>query len=617
MKLYWKLLKYLRPHLKYLIAAVICMGIYAALSGFSLTMIVPFTKIVLTAQAETAPAVDKNTVGQESNKSDENLVVLLPQALKKKFNYWLRADSKIESLKRLCIFILLVFLIKNIFWYLQSYLIVQVEQGVIMDLRNQLYSHYHNLPLEYFHGKKSGVLISRLTNDTNLVRGAVANGFAEAVRQIFLYITFMFLVIWASWKLSLIVLILLPLGIIIISKFGKKVKTNSILTQQKMGNLTSVLQETIYGIRVIKAFAMEKFELEKFKSFAKDYFKTMVKLTRIGSLAPPLSEMLGVLAGVTILWFGGKQILGGSEFTVDRFFLFLVALFSLMQPVKKLSHVNIDIQQGLAAAERIFEVLETEPKIKNAPEPVKVKRFEKEINFEDILFHYDSKKPVLEEINLKVRKGEIIAVVGPSGAGKSTLMDLLARFYDPQGGKITIDGTDVRKIELNSLRNLLGIVTQETMLFNDSVWNNIAYGHNGASREMVEKAAKAANAHNFIVNLPESYQTVIGDRGVKVSGGERQRLAIARAIFKNPSILIFDEATSALDSESEKLVQEAIEHLMQGRTVFVIAHRLSTVQNADRIVVLDKGKIVQVGRHAQLIKEEGLYKKLYNLQFQT
>ena len=617
MKLYWKLLKYLRPHLKYLIAAVICMVIYAALSGFSLTMIVPFTKIVLTSQLEDSPATSKATTSQESTKTDESLVVLLPQTLKKKFNQWLLADSKIESLKRLCIFILLVFLIKNIFWYLQSFLIVQVEQGVIMDLRNQLYSHYHNLPLEYFHGKKSGVLISRLTNDINLVRGAVANGFAEAIRQIFLYITYMFLVIWASWKLSLIVLVLLPFGIIIISKFGKKVKKNSILTQQKMGNLTSVLQETIYGIRVIKAFAMEKFELEKFKNFGKDYFKTMVKLTRIGSLAPPLTEMLGVLAGVTILWFGGKQILGGSEFTVDRFFLFLVALFSLMQPVKKLSHVNIDIQQGLAAAERIFEVLETEPKIKNSPQPVKVNSLEKEINFEDILFHYDSHKSVLQEINLKVKRGEIIAVVGPSGAGKSTLMDLLVRFYDPQEGKITIDGTDVRKIELNSLRNLLGIVTQETMLFNDSVWNNIAYGHNGASTEMVEKAARTANAHDFIVNLPESYQTVIGDRGVKVSGGERQRLAIARAIFKNPPILIFDEATSSLDSESEKLVQEAIEHLMHGRTVFVIAHRLSTVQNADRIVVLDKGKIVQVGKHAELIKQEGLYKKLYNLQFEA
>ncbi|HKZ21931.1 MAG TPA: ABC transporter ATP-binding protein [candidate division Zixibacteria bacterium] len=617
MKLYWKLLKYLRPHLKYLIAAVICMVIYAALSGFSLTMIVPFTKIVLTSQLEDSPATSKATTSQESTKTDESLVVLLPQTLKKKFNQWLLADSKIESLKRLCIFILLVFLIKNIFWYLQSFLIVQVEQGVIMDLRNQLYSHYHNLPLEYFHGKKSGVLISRLTNDINLVRGAVANGFAEAIRQIFLYITYMFLVIWASWKLSLIVLVLLPFGIIIISKFGKKVKKNSILTQQKMGNLTSVLQETIYGIRVIKAFAMEKFELEKFKNFGKDYFKTMVKLTRIGSLAPPLTEMLGVLAGVTILWFGGKQILGGSEFTVDRFFLFLVALFSLMQPVKKLSHVNIDIQQGLAAAERIFEVLETEPKIKNSPQPVKVNSLEKEINFEDILFHYDSHKSVLQEINLKVKRGEIIAVVGPSGAGKSTLMDLLVRFYDPQEGKITIDGTDVRKIELNSLRNLLGIVTQETMLFNDSVWNNIAYGHNGASTEMVEKAARTANAHDFIVNLPESYQTVIGDRGVKVSGGERQRLAIARAIFKNPPILIFDEATSSLDSESEKLVQEAIEHLMHGRTVFVIAHRLSTVQNADRIVVLDKGRIVQVGKHAELIRQEGLYKKLYNLQFKA
>jgi subfamily B ATP-binding cassette protein MsbA len=614
MKDYFRLLSNLKPHLKYLIPAMIFMVLFAGMSGFSITMIVPFTKIVFSQPEE----VSKPTIEQKENpdKEKESLVVLLPQFLKQKFTQVIVGKTRLETLGRFCILVFLIFLIKNLFWYAQSFLIVRVEQGVIMDLRNKLYGHFHILPLEYFHGQKTGVLISRITNDITLVRGAVANGFAEALRQVFLLLVYLFLVFWASWKLALIALLLFPPAMLIIGKFGQKVRKSGYLSQEKMGNMTSILQETISGIRVVKAFVMEKFEIKKFMETTKDYFKTMVRLTRIGSLAPPLTEVLGVFGAVLLLWFAGKDILTGN-LDVGRFFLFLFAMLSLMQPVRSISSLNIDIQQGLAAGKRIFEVLDVPPKIKNHPGAIKKESLEKNVTFDNVCFSYDGEKEVLSNISLEAKAGEVVALVGPSGGGKSTLMDLLPRFYDPTSGEIKIDGCDLKKIDLGSLRNLMGIVTQETILFNDTVWNNIAYGYEHASEELVHDAAKAANAHDFIMAMPHQYQTTIGDRGVKLSGGEKQRLAIARALFKNPPILIFDEATSSLDSESEALVQEAIDRLMKGRTVFVIAHRLSTIQHVDKIVVLDHGRIVQMGDHKSLLQQGGLYQRLYQMQFRV
>ncbi len=613
MKLYFRLLSFLKPHLKYLILAMIFMVLFAGMSGFSVTMVVPLTKIIFSEQE--AVTQDASSDEEMSPQGEKSLVVLLPKILKEKFDRLIVGKTRLETLGRFCILLFLIFLVKNLFWYSQSFLIVRVEQGVIMDLRNKLYSHFHLLPLEYFHGQKTGVLISRITNDITLVKGAVANGFAEALRQIFLLIVYLFLVLWASWKLALIAFLLFPPATLIISKFGQKVRRSSVLSQEKMGNMTSVLQETISGIRVVKAFVMERFEIKKFADATKDYFKAMVKLTRIGSLGPPLTEVLGVFAAVLLLWFAGRDIVTGN-LDPGRFFLFLFALLSLMQPVRSLTHLNIDIQQGLAAAKRIFEVLDTQPKTTNHPQAMRIDSLKHQVTFQKVSFTYDgTNKEVLSNISFEVKAGEIVALVGPSGAGKSTLMDLLPRFYDPTYGEIRIDGLDLKKIDLRSLRNLMGIVTQETILFNDTVWNNIAYGYDHAPKEEVESAARAANAHQFITDMPQEYHTIIGDRGVKISGGERQRLAIARALFKNPPILIFDEATSSLDTESEALVQEAIDRLMKGRTVFVIAHRLSTIQNADRIIVLDDGRMVQVGKHDSLIQREGLYKRLYEMQF--
>ncbi|HEX7401529.1 MAG TPA: ABC transporter transmembrane domain-containing protein, partial [candidate division Zixibacteria bacterium] len=443
MKDYFRLLSYLKPHLKYLIISMLFMLLFAGMSGFSITMIVPFTKIVFSKPGEISQPIFEQKENPEKGK--ESLLVLLPQTVKEKFNRFIVGKTQLETLGRFCVLVFLIFLIKNLFWYIQSYLIVRVEQGVIMDIRNKLYSHFHLLPLEYFHGQRTGVLISRITNDITLVRGAVANGFAEALRQSFLMLVYLFLVFWASWKLAVIALLLFPPAILIIGKFGQKVRKSSVITQEKMGSMTSVLQETISGIRLVKAFVMEKFEIKKFVDTSREYFKTMVKLTRVGSLGPPLTEILGVFGAVLLLWFAGKDILAGN-LDPGRFFLFLFAMLSLMQPIRSISHLNIDIQQGIAASKRIFEVLDTQPKIKNHPEAIKKESLKENVTFEHVSFSYDGDKEVLSDVSFEVKAGEVAALVGPSGAGKSTLVDLLIRFYDPTGGEIKIDGIDLRKV---------------------------------------------------------------------------------------------------------------------------------------------------------------------------
>jgi subfamily B ATP-binding cassette protein MsbA len=376
-----------------------------------------------------------------------------------------------------------------------------------------------------------------------------------------------------------------------------------------------VLQETISGIRVVKAFRMEAFEMNKFARYTKAYLFHFLRLIRIGALASPLAEYLGVIVGTVVLWYGGREILQEGTLEPDTFFLFLFALFSMMAPIKSLSQVNTKIQEGLAAAKRVFKLLDTVSPVYERPGAVALAGLKDAVAFHDVCFSYDGGKEVLKNVTFSVKPGQVVAVVGPSGAGKSTLVDLLPKFYIPTSGKITFDGVDSLDIRTESLRALMGIVTQETILFNDTVRNNIAYGTDEVSDEALVRASAAANANQFIGNMPAGYQTVIGDRGVRLSGGQRQRIAIARAILKNPPILIFDEATSALDTESEILVQQAIERLMENRTTFVIAHRLSTIQRADLILVLDEGRIVQQGTHDRLLAEEGLYRRLYELQF--
>jgi subfamily B ATP-binding cassette protein MsbA len=606
MRLYLRLLKYLKPHLPFFIPAVICMFLFSFSGGISITTVVPVTQLIFESSDDYFNNVDKDYKPSlnELKSFDKKAVLTI-----------IGGRTRLDKLGRVCLILVLVFLIKNIFWYSQSFLIARVEQGVIRDIRNDIYRKYHSLPLSFFHGKKAGELISRIANDVLLIRGAVGDGLSNLIKSAFSFIFFMAIALLASWRMALVCLVVLPPAVILISLLSRKLRKRSTVTQQKMGSVTSVLQETISGIRVVKAFNMEKFEVGRFSRIVNDYYRTMVRLSRIGYLSVPLTEMLGVTVGALVLWYGGRQILLGGGLTTSTFILFVVAAFSTMDPIKKLSQVNVDIQQGLAAAHRIFDMIDTVETIADKAGAVELQGFNQLIKYDKAGFDYGTGKFALKDINIELKKGEILALVGPSGGGKSTLVDLLPRFYDVRSGRITLDGIDIRDITIKSLRSLMGIVTQEIILFNDTVAKNIAYGQENASMDRIREVAKASFADEFIEKLPDGYDTLIGDRGAKLSGGQRQRLSIARALFKDPPILIFDEATSSLDTESEILIQKAIDNLLSGRTVIVIAHRLSTISNADHILVIDRGRIIEQGSHKELVAGNGMYKRLYDMQF--
>ncbi len=620
MRLFLRVVAYIRPYWKHLAISIICTFLFTVLSGASVWLLTPLMKTVFVSEGS-RPSAEEIDVGQQASaleglSGQDASLTRIKNQLKSWTFVLLTGKDKLDSLKRLCLAILLIIFLRNLFFYLQAYFMAFLKQGIIKDVRDALFRHLQSLSLHYFHRKKTGRLISRVINDTVTLNETVNVSFSTLIRDPLLVLVYLSIVVLINWKLTLLVLAVLPFSLFIVSKIGQKLRKYSIRSLEKMGDITAILQETLSGIRVVKAFGMELSEIEKFQRETKRYFKTMLKMFRVRNLAGPMNEFLGTAAGVVVLWYGGRQVLRGEMMGPEEFMTYVIAIFLLMQPIKSLSKVHNQIQEGLAAAQRIFQILDTTPRIRQHPQAVPVRDFHESIRFRDVVFQYDTGERVLNGINLEVRRGEMIALVGASGVGKSTLVDLLPRFYDPVEGTVELDGIDLRRITISSLRSLMGIVTQETILFNDTVFNNIAYGQQDAADHQVIGAAKAANAHEFIRSLSEGYQTFIGDRGAKLSGGQRQRIAIARALLKDPKILILDEATSALDRESEIYVQQALEMLMKTRTTFVIAHRLSTVQNADRIVVLDKGTIVQQGRHRELISQEGVYKKLYELQFE-
>ncbi|MBI1807968.1 MAG: ABC transporter ATP-binding protein, partial [Ignavibacteria bacterium] len=539
--------------------------------------------------------------------------------IKQAFFDFVFAQSQIDALLKICIIIVAAFLLKNFFGYMQSFLMNYAEEGVIKDLRNALYRHLHDLPLGYFSNERTGRLISRITSDVTIINGGVSAFFVTLIREPLLIFVFLGLAFTLSWKLTVIALLVFPFALSIISFIAIRLHKERGITQERLADITSVVQETISGVKVVKAFGMEEFENKKFMRHTHRYFSSLIKLTRMRDLASPMTELLSVAAGVIIIWYGGKQILIEHSLNASEFLSFLFIIFQVMPPVKELTNVNNRIQEASAAGKRIFEILDTQPSIRNAPDVKLLPDFRSSIDFDGVDFSYNGGGDgVLRSITLTISKGEVVAIVGPSGSGKTTLVDLIPRFYDPTAGSIRVDGMNLKDIDVQSLRKKISIVTQETILFNDTVRNNIAYGLDDCPMDRVVAAAKAANAHDFITAMPLQYENMVGERGVKLSGGERQRLSLARAILKNPPILILDEATSALDTESEILVQEAIDHLMSGRTSIVIAHRLSTVQHANRIIVLDQGRIVEVGKHAELIANpNGLYRKLYELQFRV
>jgi subfamily B ATP-binding cassette protein MsbA len=625
------------------------MVVFALLSGASIGMISPFVKILFTPRpavvgpaAPGASSAGSGVVGgsspavplpgdfaglQAPSSSSDAATNARPlgefaakgkeakQKLRTWFEHFFLIGDPIRSLTRICLALLIVFFLKNVVDYLQSVLTVFVEQAVIRDMRNEVYAHLQTLSLSFFHSRRTGALLSRLTNDIQLVRGALAAGFSNLIKSSLLLAVCLFWIFWTSWRLALVSMIIVPFSLVLIVWLGRKLRRRSSITQERMADLNAILQETLTGIRVVKAFAMEKFEQAKFGRASQGYFRAFVKQRRLGAMAGPLSEYLGVIAAVAVLWYGGREILLTRAIEPQQFFIFLLAMLQLMSPLKSLSNVNATLQEGLAAAVRIFRILDTEATVVSRPGARKTTDIQDGIEFEGVCFRYGTGPDVLRDVSFRVEAGEVVALVGPSGSGKSTLADLVARFYDPTQGRILIDGVDLRDIDLESFRERMGVVTQEPILFHDSVWHNIAYGVENADEDAVHRAARAANADRFIAEMDEGYQTLIGERGVRLSGGERQRIAIARAIFKDPRLLLLDEATSSLDSQSELLVQEALEALFNGRTVLVIAHRLSTIQRADRILVLDQGRIVQMGTHAELVSTPGLYQKLHRLQF--
>ena len=510
--------------------------------------------------------------------------------------------------------LLLVFFVKGVFYFMYSYLLEQVGQSVIRDLRNRVYAHLNDMPMSFFHRTPTGELISRIVNDVSMLQGSVSHALIHLLRDLFSVLGLLAVIFYMDWRLALVSLIFLPMAAVPIVTFGKKFRHISTNYQTRVGEATSHLHETIAGVRIVKAFCMEPFEKNRFARKMQEIMDILMAETKYRCLAHPLVELLGGVGMALIIWFGGVQVLQGNS-TPGTFMSFLTALIMLYEPVKGVSKLNSTFQQGIASATRIFALLDIQPDIREARDAIELPPFTQYIEFRDVSFSYEPGQPVLTNLNLRVNRGEVLAVVGPSGGGKTTLANLIPRFYDITRGALLIDGRDIRDVTLHSLRGQLALVTQQTILFNDSVRNNIAYGRSDCPEEEIIEAARAAYALDFIQELPNGFDTIIGESGARLSGGQQQRLSIARALLKDAPILILDEATSSLDTESEREVQRALENLMQNRTTIVIAHRLSTIKNADRIIVLKEGQLVEEGTHADLLEREGEYSALYRLQF--
>jgi subfamily B ATP-binding cassette protein MsbA len=537
------------------------------------------------------------------------------------FNYYLAdfvvREGQVQALLLISILVIVMFFFKNLTRYMAMYYLAPIRNGVVRDLRLSIYRKILALPIGYFTDERKGDIMARMTSDVQEIEWGIMNSLEAAFREPLNIIIFLITMFTMSPQLTLFVLIMLPMAALLIGRIGKSLKKKSAQAQEKTGELLSNIEETLGGLRIIHAFTAEDKSTARFGKINHDQYSLMNRISRRKDLASPLSEFLGTLVMMIVMYFGGRIVMTpGTALGPSEFIAFIAIFSQLLPPAKSLTQAWYNIQKGMASSERIYQILDAEINVKELPDARSIQKFDDKIEFKNVSFSYrkDDMVYVLKDINLTIPKGKTIALVGQSGSGKTTLADMLPRYYDPNNGEIFIDGNNLKSLKIKDLRQLLGVVTQESILFNDSVLNNIAFGLDNISEEDVINAAKVANAHEFIANLPQGYHTFIGDRGGKLSGGQRQRLSIARAVLKNPPVLILDEATSALDTESERLVQDALTTLMKQRTTLVIAHRLSTIIHADEIIVMQQGEIKERGTHHELIAANGYYKKLYDLQ---
>ena len=527
---------------------------------------------------------------------------------------FLQAADPSTLLRNIIIVILVAVALKNMFVWVSGQLGAQLQEFVTRDLRNALYSHLQRLPLGFFVRTKTGDILARVLNDTQQTKQVITQAVTQSLQSAAVVVVTIFALVKISWRLTLLALVVAPILIGLLQPLLRKLRKGHRKLSNQYGEMTAVVQESVSGIRLVKSFGGEQYEEERFRDGSGRYARGMVRVTRLSVLAQPITETVGTAIAVAILWVGARMVDSGA-LTGSVLITFLILVMRMLQPLKQLSQVPTTAQQSLAAAERIFEVIDSPTEASLDRGGITSATFERALEFERVSFAY-ADEPVLTDVSLVAPKGQVIALVGASGAGKSTLVDLIPRFYEPTAGRILLDGVDTREIALPALRSLIGIVSQDTVLFNDTVRNNLAYGAAAKYTDaQIEAAARAANAHRFIAELPDGYDTILGERGTRLSGGQRQRLSIARALLVDPPILILDEATSALDTESERLVQEAIDRLLEGRTVFVIAHRLSTIAHADQILVMDRGRVVEHGTHGALLARRGHYHRLHALQF--
>jgi subfamily B ATP-binding cassette protein MsbA len=568
-----RLVRYLKPYRIRLGAAFACSGLVAAFSGAYAWLVKPVLDEIF---------INKN----------ESLLLVLPLAL------------------------FTVAVLKSVFNYGQNYLMNYVGNQVITDIRQQLFGKLIRLPVSYHDANTSGRLVARVVSDVTLMANAVAGVLKDFFQQGLTFLAMMGVIFYQNWRLGGLSMIVIPLAVFTMVRMGKRLRALAASGQERMGDMASTLQESLSGIRMVKAYGREESEVARFQRSNRSFLSTTMKAIQVSSLGSSHMEVIGVVGVAAIIWYGGFLVINGSM-TPGEFFSFLTAMFMAYTPIRKLSGSNNQIQQALAAAERVFNVLDLKTEQDVEQGRLELPRIAQSVTFDDVTFHYESQSvPALNDINLAIHAGEMVALVGSSGSGKTTLVNLIPRFYEPTAGRILIDGIDIQSYTIRSLRSQIGMVSQDVVLFDDSIRNNIAFGREDATDEDIVRAARLAHAHDFVERLPQGYQTIVGEKGVKLSGGERQRLAIARAILRDPPLLILDEATSALDTESERVVQLALANLMKNRTTVVIAHRLSTIQQADRIMVLSRGSIVEVGTHDELLRRGGRYQRLHAMQFQ-